>query len=277
MDIPKNGYIFLQTAGKEALMDSPAAFVIAFAQKIAKGSYCPFHAHGGVEIVFHPYGEGSTACSDGVKLDFAPGDAIVYPPGVQHDQTTRCEGADNCLQIGVRDAAAFPGLGKALRVRSLHSRTALAELAELSSWSDESPRAAKDLRAAALLLTLLHEAARQSLGEPEPGLSMASEARAIAASELAEPPSAAQIARRVGLSPDHLRHLVLKHFGKGLKEISLEARTSRAMSLLDNSPMTLKEIAAETGFANERALCAAFKLRTGSTPGQFRNKAGEGS
>ncbi len=254
-------------------MDSPASFVIAFAQKIAKGSYCPFHAHGGVEIVFHPFGEGLTCCADGSMLEFGPGDVILYPPGLQHDQRMDADGADNCLQIGIRDASSFPEFSKPLRLQIVRSQTALGELSELSSWADDSPRAAKDLRAAALLLTLLHEAARSGLEKPEPGLTLASEARSIASTELSPSPSIGQIAKRLGVSPDHLRHLVLRHFGKGLKEIALEARISRAMSLLDNSPMTLKEIAGETGFANERALCAAFKLRTGSSPGQFRSKS----
>jgi AraC-like DNA-binding protein len=42
------------------------------------------------------------------------------------------------------------------------------------------------------------------------------------------------------------------------------------MELLANSSMSLKEIAAETGFYNEQAFCAAFKARAGMTPGRYR-------
>ena len=258
-------------------MDFPANFVIAFSHVAKSGNYCQMHSHGGIEIVFHPSGKGVTACADGSRIEFAPGETIVYPPGMQHDQKMFERGVDNCIQIGIRDASAFQTMDKTLHLRFIRSQTALAELSDISVWTDDSPRAAKDLRAAALLLTLLNEAARMDLKKPDPGLAMASEARAMAVSELNRPPSATEIARRIGISPDHLRHLMQLHFGRGLKEISLEARIARAMNLLDNSPMTLKEIAGEIGFANERALCAAFKLRTGSSPGQFRCRALSGN
>ena len=254
-------------------MDSPANFVIAFSHGTKPGNYCQMHSHGGVEVVFHPVGNGLTACSDGSEIEFGPGETIIYPPGLQHDQRMLSEGVDNCIQIGIRELPAFPGLGKPLHLRIVRSQAAISELSDLSVWADDSPKAAKDLRAAALLLTLLNEGARLDLGTPEPGLSIASEARYIAISETKMPPSASEIAQRLELSPDHLRPLMLKHFGKGLKELSLEARVTRAISLLANSPMTLKEIASETGFANERALCCAFKLRTGSSPGHFRRSS----
>jgi AraC-like DNA-binding protein len=229
------------------------------------------HSHGGIEIVFHPSGRGVTNCADGRSLEFGPGDVIVYPPGVAHDQRMIEQGIDNCLQVSMREASEFPVLDKAFRLEMIRSQTALSALSDISCWADSEPPVSKDLRAAAILLTLLQENLESKrAGRLSSGLRLALDARAIAVSELSDPPSSVEIARRLGLSQDHLRHLIRHHFGKGLKELSLEARMARAMNLLSNSPMTLKEIAAETGFAHERALCAAFKMRLGHSPGQFR-------
>jgi AraC-like DNA-binding protein len=249
-------------------MDSPAKFVIAFQGRLKRGNCCPVHAHAGVEIVFHFSGHGVTRCVDGSSFAFAPGDAIVYPPGMAHDQSMHSDGVDHCLQVSMPSTP----FTKTFKLEGIRSQTALAELNDLSCWFDEAPQEAKDLRAAATLLTLLHENTRSDSGERDPSFVQAAAARGIAMAETSRPPSSAEIARRLGVSADYLRHLMAKHFGKGLKEISLEARLSRAMSLLANSPMGLKEIAGETGFANARALCAAFKSRTGSTPGGFRKR-----
>ena len=255
-------------------MDSaaPAAFVIAFSHVCDAGSNCLKHSHQGVEIVFHPSGSGVSRCADGSLIDFNPGDTIVYPPGVMHDQPMRDAGADNCIQIKIVEPSFFPAFTRQFKLPFIRSQAAFSELGELAAWNDSSPQAAKNLRASALLLTLLDEASSISPELPAPGFHAASRARDMAVSELRKPPCVAEIANAVGLSADHLRHLVAKHFGKGLKEMSLEARMRRAMNLLANSPMTLKDIADECGFANPRAFCAAFKSRTGSSPGSYRMK-----
>jgi AraC-like DNA-binding protein len=231
------------------------------------------HSHAAVEIVFHFSGSGATNCSDGGRLDFAPGDVIVYPPGLAHDQRMDGAGMDHCLQVEPLEPYLKRRMGAPFKLSGLRSQTALSELTDLESWFDEEPKEARDLRASALLATLLHERDALTSGRRDQVPAAAMEARRIAMSELASPPSGTEIAGRLGVSPDYLRHLALKHFGRGLKEISLEARTARAMKLLANSPMRLKEIAAETGFANAKALCSAFKARLGTSPGQFRARS----
>ncbi len=50
----------------------------------------------------------------------------------------------------------------------------------------------------------------------------------------------------------------------------LRARLDRVKDLLLQTPMTLEEIAARTGFAHPEYLSAAFRRETGRTPGAFR-------
>ncbi len=251
-------------------MESPVKFVIAFSGGSMHGNYCPMHAHKGVEIVFHPTGKGTTRMDDGRTFEFAPGDTVVYAPGVAHDQTMESSGIDNCIQISFDSPELLEAMKSSFILKDMRSQSLLMELADLAHWREDESPMARDFRAAALLHSLLHESSKALDGRPNQVSAIALEARRIVYSEIQRPPSVAEIAKIVGVSGDYLRHVFKSHFGKGIKEFSLEARMERAKDLLANSPMGLKEVSAECGFANERALCAAFKIRTGSTPGDYR-------
>jgi len=228
------------------------------------------HAHRGVEIVFHPSGKGVSKTSDGAKLEFGPGDAVVYAPGMGHDQTMESDGIDNCIQVSFEEPELFEAMKSSFVLKDIRSQSLLMELSDLSHWREDDSAAARDHRACALLLSLIHESKKSLEHRPDQAGAIALEARRIVYTEIRNPPSVSEIAKIVGVSGDYLRHVFKRHFGKGLKEFSLEIRIERAKDLLANSPMGLKEVSAECGFANERALCAAFKGRTGATPGEYR-------
>ncbi len=53
-------------------------------------------------------------------------------------------------------------------------------------------------------------------------------------------------------------------------------RIQRVKKLLDESPMTLEQIAKVTGFRHQELLCAVFKRETGKTPNQYRRRNNTG-
>jgi len=79
-----------------------------------------------------------------------------------------------------------------------------------------------------------------------------------------------EIARHVGLSHAHFTTLFHRAFGISPQTYLSQVRVEVARRLLAEGDLTLKEIAASTGFGDAPHLCRRFKLETGLTPGQVR-------
>jgi len=252
-------------------MKAPVEYVLVYPHKLKAGHYCPMHSHDRFEIVFHPSGKGKTSLKSGSTIEFGPGDAVIYGRNEMHDQRMETDGIDHCIQFHVNDAKLAEKLDRCSLIKNVRSRFALKDLEEMSHWQDEDSPEAKNYRASSIILSLLWESDRKQ-EIPETGFLFAAEAKKMIASEISSPPSVDQIASRIGISGEYLRHLFKKQFGTGIKEFSLERRLDRAKELLLHSPMRLKEIAESCGFANERAFCTAFKSRTGTTPGDFKRR-----
>lgn len=71
-------------------------------------------------------------------------------------------------------------------------------------------------------------------------------------------------------------HRQLKEEGASLQQLKDEVRCEKAKELLYRSGKPVKQIAAATGFRNEKSFVRAFKGWTGMAPGEFR-KAGASS
>jgi LacI family transcriptional regulator len=66
-------------------------------------------------------------------------------------------------------------------------------------------------------------------------------------------------------------------FGRTPKAEILRTQLERVKRLLAETDLPLKQIASRTGFQHPEYLCAAFKERTGQTPGQYRRSARQGA
>jgi AraC family transcriptional regulator len=80
----------------------------------------------------------------------------------------------------------------------------------------------------------------------------------------------ATLAELAGYSPDHFSRLFKRSFGQPPYQYVLTRRVERAKSMLKDQERTISNIAAACGFATQAHLNAAFKQRTGVTPGVFR-------
>ena len=82
--------------------------------------------------------------------------------------------------------------------------------------------------------------------------------------------SLAKVAKAVGLSPSHLSCLFRQVTGRSLHQTLLDIRMRRALALLEQEGLTIKQIAALTGWSNQLYFSAAFRRRYGRPPSAVR-------
>lgn len=81
-----------------------------------------------------------------------------------------------------------------------------------------------------------------------------------------------ELADRLGIGPRHLSRLLHEHIGASPKQIAQTLRIQRAKRLLDQTDMTMADIALEAGFGSTRQFNAAFNKLYGRAPSSFRKK-----
>lgn len=82
--------------------------------------------------------------------------------------------------------------------------------------------------------------------------------------------STEDLARMASLSPYHFSRVFAAETGMTPHQYLIEARIAAAKYLLASTPMAVKEIAFQTGFADESSFCASFKKRENATPSAYR-------
>jgi AraC family transcriptional regulator len=88
---------------------------------------------------------------------------------------------------------------------------------------------------------------------------------------LQNPLSIAQVAAYHSLCPAHFSSLFHRHHRITPRGFLRQARLQRAMDLLVESELALKEIAFQCGFVDAAHLCKSFKQAQRTTPGLFRS------
>ncbi len=86
-----------------------------------------------------------------------------------------------------------------------------------------------------------------------------------------QPMKIAQVAAYHSLCPAHFSILFRRHHRMTPRAFLVRARLERARRLLEESDLTLKEIAPRCGFVDSSHLCKAFKKERAMTPQAFRN------
>lgn len=98
------------------------------------------------------------------------------------------------------------------------------------------------------------------------------EARALLLSRLDDPPSLEELARRVGTNRRKLGTDFRRAFGTTVFGCLRQARLEQARQLVENSGMTLSEIAARVGFAHASNLTRAYVVAFGAPPRRPRRR-----
>lgn len=91
-------------------------------------------------------------------------------------------------------------------------------------------------------------------------------ARDILRANLADPPTIADLARRVGLSQRRLNEAFRAVFGAGPYRCLTDWRLSQARHLLENTDLSVKEIAHTMGYTHLSSFSHAYRRRFGTRP-----------
>jgi len=89
-------------------------------------------------------------------------------------------------------------------------------------------------------------------------------------SRIEDPVDMAALARHVGLSRRQLERLFRRYIRMTPAQFYLDLRVTRAHALLNETNMTVAEIAAATGFASSSQLSQRFRKRYGKSPSAYR-------
>lgn len=111
---------------------------------------------------------------------------------------------------------------------------------------------------------------RPDLAGYDPGGDCVRAACAILDGEYASPAILGELPGRVGLSRCHLSRLFKARTGQTLQAYLLDVRIRKAGELLAAGTLTSTRVAFEVGFNTPARFFAAFRARTGLTPGAWR-------
>lgn len=255
----------------------PLRFVHGMRHAVARGFCCDMHSHRSIEIVFHPTGRGVTRAPGGPDRPFREGDVVVYAAGEPHDQLMEATGEDFCAQIALP-----PHLKNAPRtgfhLTGVDDPSLLDDLRALSQDRVRVSRAEQtilDLRATSALCALIQLAsARRPAHGPSRRERYVPEAERFIRENFATIGSLRDVAARVGIGYDHLRHIFKAKRGRSLVQYLNEVRMERAKTLLVHSRLPLKQIAAMCGFRDEYYFSAVFRRHVRQPPGRYRARLG---
>lgn len=251
----------------------PLVFFTGWRHPVSSGSYCPFHLHSSIEIVYHRLGHGVTGFSDGQTLHFGEGSAVVYAPHEKHDQRMETDGEDLCINILV-SSEQKKRLKGGFCVHEIENPLLIHEMESLASIS--SAKGSMDqhilgFRVTAVLLSLIQLARMKEQAE-EVDLSeeYARKTDGYIREHFEDISSLSEVAKHVGISHDHLRHIFKARYGKTLIQHLNDVRVERAKLLLIYSRLPMKQIARMCGFNDEYYFSAVFQKHTKLSPGIYR-------
>lgn len=96
------------------------------------------------------------------------------------------------------------------------------------------------------------------------------DARDFLLARLAEPPTLAEVSRAVGTNEFALKRQFKAVFGEPVYGYLLRVRLAHARRLLEDTSLTVKEIAAAVGYGHANHFGTAFRRWLGVTPGNYR-------
>lgn len=162
-----------------------------------------------------------------------------------------------------------------LNLRSLYLQASLQRLAEEVC----APGFASELHIECLLTSIALDLRReflgnQSLNESDGKLSprQLKLLREILEAGPEEDISLSRLAAICGLPARKLSTLLKNTTGKTLRHYAAEVRMEKAMALLTDQRLLIKQVAYQSGFQNAAAFTAAFRKALGKTPEEFRRQ-----
>ncbi len=130
---------------------------------------------------------------------------------------------------------------------------------------------AKSLELVAMKLAELDPASRGQDAElNQRAVDRVREAHQILVDQMADPPSLTQLGRMVGLNRNKLNHGFKRLYGDTAFNLLRKARLAKASSLLQNTELSLAEIAFSVGYNSQANFTTAFRQHFGQPPNNVR-------
>lgn len=80
----------------------------------------------------------------------------------------------------------------------------------------------------------------------------------------------------MGLSKTHFHRIYKEFYGSSCKDDIICSRLEKVRWMLDNTTLTIVQIAEECGYSNNSHLIRQFTGRTGMTPSAYRKRNNKG-
>jgi len=228
----------------------------------------PRHAHENAYLCIVVAG-GFELRHDGARPDdCGPGAVVAYPAGAPHANRFG-EVPARCVNLHFGASWTEEPSVRAWFADFRHARLgahagAVARLAEELLARD----AAAPLAITAAAIELLAQAMRA--GAPAPSAVAVARAIDLLESDLARAPGLAELAQAVGLHPSHLARAFRAARGETVGDYVRRRRVESSVALLARPELSLAEVAAAAGFADQAHFGRVFKRHLGATPGARR-------
>lgn len=221
------------------------------------------HAHHELIVVFHGL---LRLEMGGRSLTGAEGDVLLYPAGVDHEETADPQAGLDMRFIAFEwpDAPDEP---------PAMAHDAGGRLRQLLRWIETDwvgPALHGRPAAEALLPGALGEWSRQAAGETPP---LVARLRRFMQARLADPLTLDDLADQAGMSKYHFARRYRALSGQTPMEDLRAIRMEHARGLLLTTDLPLKAIAPRVGLASEYHLCRLFARHFGQPPGRMRSAA----
>ena len=82
------------------------------------------------------------------------------------------------------------------------------------------------------------------------------------------------VAEQVGVSASYLSRLFKEEMGIGFQEFLTNIRIEKAIELLQDDSVSIRDLASAVGYNNPTYFCKTFKRKTGKTVGAYRKSLG---
>lgn len=219
----------------------------------------------------------------GERQEISAGSGFLYGPGESQDYGTDPDDPWDVHWVhfsgnGIDSLLDGKGRGEVWLFTLAQQRNrveqALEKLTRLSGAFESANEPAISAALYEVLAALLHDAGRHrrqaGSGARKKMFELADYIRANCAEKL----NLKSIAGKAGYSPYHFTRIFRDAVGKSPTHYLTECRILLAKSMLVSTPLTIKQIAYETGFSQSSYFISLFHRMAGMTPQQFRDLYG---
>jgi AraC family transcriptional regulator len=237
------------------------------------GHWLAPHEHANASLVFLLQGAFRERVGR-VDTDLTPQTLYVRQRGVRHGNFFGQEGA-RCLFVDPVDDDALPaGMFRDGKVyRSLHG-LALRRLGLAITSKSWHPDPASLLVLEGLVLQLVGTAASEDVPTEHVIAPWLLKARDHLLADLVHPPSIRELAAEAGVHPSHVARAFRRAFGCCPGDLLQRTRIERACLAMRDQNVTLSQVAAAGGYADQSHFGRVFRRVVGTTPARFRSTLG---